>query len=159
MREMPPMTLADIDSAPFRFNASTVLPCTPERLWEELAEPQRWTKWFPLMYRARWMSADTARAGAQREVSILGFGRFQETILAFEPGKRFAFTMFASTSPLSRQMAEDYRVSEAGGGARLDWTLAAVATPLGRVVEKGLPLVLGGIWAGAKIRLARRVVS
>jgi uncharacterized protein YndB with AHSA1/START domain len=157
MREMPPMTFADMDAAPFRFTAGGTLPCTPSRLFEELADPARWTKWFPLMHRASWTSPETARAGARREVAIRGFGRFAETILACEPGARFAFTMNAGTSPLARRMAEDYRVTATDGGARLEWTLAAVPTTVGRAAEKVLPLVLRWIWRGALRRLTGRV--
>jgi len=81
MRDMPPMSLAEMNDAPFRFTASGVVPCTAERLFEELGDPARWPRWFPMMRRAAWTSANTACAGAQRQVSILGFGRFEETIL------------------------------------------------------------------------------
>ena len=151
------MALADMDAAPFRFSADATLPCTPHRLFEELGDPARWPHWFPLMLRARWTSAETACTGARREVAILGFGRFEETILAYAPGERFSFTMIASTSPLARQMAEDYRICAAEGGARLDWTLAAVPTAVGRIALKALPPVLGAIWRGAIRRLRARV--
>lgn len=157
MRTMLPMTLAEMDAAPFRFTATGTVPCEAARLFEELGDPALWPKWFPLMRTARWTSPETACAGARREVAILGFGRFEETILAFEPGERFAFTMIASTSPLAHRMAEDYRITATTGGARLDWTLAAVPTAVGRVATTVLPSVLRGIWAGALKNLRRRV--
>jgi uncharacterized protein YndB with AHSA1/START domain len=159
MRDMPPMTLADLDRAPFRFTATAVLPCTPLRLFEEMAEPERWTTWFPLMRRARWTSQETARVGARREVTLLGLGRFEETILAYEPGRRFAFTMIATTSPLPRQMAEDYRIGDVDGRARLDWTVASAPTTLGRFTTAGLPLLFRGLWRGAVRGLRRRLAS
>jgi uncharacterized protein YndB with AHSA1/START domain len=153
---MHPMTFDDMDAAPFRFVATGTVPCTPEELFQELGDPERWTHWFPLMRRARWTSADKGRAGAEREVAVLGFGRFQERILAYEPNARFAFTMLASTSPLATRMAEDYRITAVPSGARLDWTLVAVPTALGSVVTKALPLILGRIFRVALRRLARR---
>jgi uncharacterized protein YndB with AHSA1/START domain len=156
MREMRPMTFADIDAAPFRFSASGTVPCTPEELFEELGDPSRWTRWFPMMRSARWTSADTERAGAEREVFVLGFGRFRERILAWDPGARFAFTMLASTSPLAHEMGEDWRVSPAPGGARLEWTLAAVPTGIGKVATKALPAILSVIFKRALRSLTKR---
>lgn len=56
-----------------------------------------------------------------------------------------------TTSPLVRQMGEDYRLSADGKGTRLEWTLAAVPTTLGnastpvtrfiskRMIRRGIP--------------------
>jgi len=68
--------------------------------------------------------------------------------------------MIASSSPLVRRMAEDYRVTAADGGARLEWTLAAVPTGVGQVAARTfLRPVLGGIWRGAVRGLKKRVRS
>lgn len=157
MRVMPPITLADFDAASFRFEGTGTFSCTPARLFEELGEPARWTSWFPLMRRARWTSDATARAGAEREVSIVGFGRFRETILEFRPGERFAFTMIASTSPLARTMGEDYRLTALGDRTRLDWTLVASPTSVGRFVMPMMPRILAPIWRRAVRNLERLV--
>jgi hypothetical protein len=146
MRTMDPMTLADFATAPFRVEQSIVLPGTPDQLFTELAEPGRWIGWFPLMHRAEWTSPATAQVGAERVVALRVFGRFHERMIAWEPGKRFAFTMTASTSPLASRMAEDWRLVRDTGGTRLEWTVAATTTTLGRAGSPVLRRVLTGLF-------------
>ena len=107
MKTMEPMTLAELDTAPFRVVQSTVLPGTPDQVFAELADPARWIGWFPLMRKAAWTSNSTACVGAERTVGLRLLGRFAERFLAWEPGKRYAFTMIASTSPLARPIASE----------------------------------------------------
>jgi hypothetical protein len=98
----------------------------------------RWLGWFPLMQRAEWTSSATSCVGAERAVALRLLGRFHERFLAWEPGKRYAFTMTASTSPLAKQMAEDWRLSREAGGTRIEWIVGAVPTALGRA---GTPML------------------
>jgi hypothetical protein len=155
MKTMEPMALADFAAAPFRVEQSLVLPGTPEQLFLELAEPARWIGWFPLMRRAEWTSAKTAQVGAERSVSLRVFGRFDERMLAWEPGKRFAFTMIASSSPLVRRMGEDWRLVRDAGGTRLEWTVAAVPTTLGKLATPALRRVLTRLFQGGGQNLRR----
>lgn len=143
MRPMQPMTLSDIESAPFQLRLTHELSLSPEAVFAELADPQRWTQWFPLMHRARWVSSNTHAVGAEREVSLYALGRFHERMLAWEPGVRLAFTMLASTSPLTAQMTEDHRLTRTpSGGTRFDYCAAAVPTALGRAVDTALRFTL-----------------
>jgi hypothetical protein len=155
MKQMAPMSLAELDSAPFRMVLSDVRPGSPAAVFAELAEPERWLGWFPLMTKAGWSSSQTACVGAERKVALRLLGRFEERFLAWEPGKRFAFTMIASTSPLARQMAEDYRLTREAGGTRLEWTIGAVPTTIGRVGTPALRLVSKRLFSGLIGNLSR----
>jgi uncharacterized protein YndB with AHSA1/START domain len=159
MKTMPPVTLESFEDAPFLFTANAVLPHTPAEAFAELADPARWPAWFPLMRSAAWTSAETSRVGAEREVAMRLFGRFQERILAWEPGARFAFTMTASASPLVDRMGEDYRLTPERDGVRLTWVVAAVPTTLGRVGAPALRLVLSRMFRGAVANLRERAES
>lgn len=153
MRDMEPMTLAEIETAPFRVRQTARLDASPDGLFAQLIDPQSWTRWFPLMYRAAWTSPETAGVGAEREVALRVFGGYRERMLAWDPGERFAFTMTASTSPLVRRMAEDYRLHREGSGVRLEWTVGAYPSTIGKLGAPALRLVLSRLFAGAGANL------
>lgn len=155
MRAMQPMTLAEIETAPFRVVQQVTLPAGPDAVFAELADPARWLDWFPLMHRAVWTSAATEGVGAERAVALRVFGKFEERFLAWEPGKRYAFTMTASTSPLAARMAEDWRLSRDNHGTRLEWTVAAVPTTIGRPATPVLRLVLRRMFVRGTANLGR----
>ncbi len=154
MREMQPMNLAEIKTAPFRIERHATFEGTPRAMFAQLAEPARWLDWFPLMYSARWTSAQTTGVGAEREVRLRVFGDYRERVLAWDPSERFAFTMLASTSPLVTRMAEDWRITRDGRSVRLDWTVGAYPSMLGRAATPVLRRVLGTMFTrgGSKLR-------
>ncbi len=155
MRDMQPMTLADIAAAPFRLTKTARFDTTPEALWAQLIDPATWLRWFPLMYRAEWITPQTSGVGATRDVALRVFGTYREQMIAWEPNARFSFTMTGSTSPLVSRMAEDWRLTRDGSGVRLDWTVGATPTTLGRVGAPALRGVLSRLFAGGRPKLEK----
>ena len=156
MRSLDPVTLSFFDEAPLRIPTSVRIEATPQRVFDLFADAGSWPTWFPLMVRARWTSAETAKLGAEREVAFRLFGEFRERFIAWEPGARFAFTMIGATSPFVAQMAEDYRLAPDGDGARLDWVVAIRPNALGRVATPPLRITMRHMFDRAARNLAAR---
>lgn len=132
VRALEPITLDFFDSAPFRVAETLHLRASPDRVFAAFADAAMWIRWWPLMHDARWTKGSGA-VGDERLVALRLLGRFEERFIAWEVGARFAFSMIATTSPLVKRMGEDYRLSADGKGTRLDWTIAAEPSSLGKV--------------------------
>lgn len=145
-----------IQGTPFRFTASGHLNASAAGVFVELADPSRW---FPLIRSCLWHGR-VGGVGSVREVHVRLFGTFRETMLAWEPAgpggtARVVFTMTETTSPLVSGMAEDFAITPALGGIRLDWTVAAVTTALGGMATPVLRQTLRRMFAVYRPRLER----
>lgn len=156
MKTLTPTDLDFLDAAPVRIVASTTVPTTPAALFDLLADAASWPTWFPLMKRAAWSNGRSGGLGAEREVGLRLLGRFRERMIAWAPGERFAFTMTGSTSPMARQMAEDYRLTAIDGGTRLDWVLAVTPTIVGKAAMPVMRVLMRRLFARAGRRLRTR---
>lgn len=155
MRALTPLALAELDTAPLRIVSSVHIAGTAHAVFVELGDP---SKWFPLMRRSVWITAETGGLGAEREVVVRGLGSFRERMIAWDDDRRLAFTMTASTSPLAHQIGEDFRLTPEGDGVRLDWAMCARPTVLGRALEMPTRLMMQRLFARACKRLGELVV-
>lgn len=156
MKTLAPTDLDFFDSAPVRIVASATIPTRPAVLFDLFADVASWPAWFPMMKRAAWHGGRSGGLGAEREVALRLLGRFHERMIAWEPGARFSFTMIGTTSPLVRQLAEDYRLTAVDGGTRLDWVLAATPTTIGKASMPMMRVIMRRLFARAGKRLRAR---
>lgn len=109
--------------APHSFRYVVELAATPQRVFQILADPAQWPKWFPDMRAMRWLSpeGERARVGACRQADTKS-GDVRERFVAWEPGKRMAFYAEQMSTPLVSEFLEDYVLEPAGEGrTRLTW--------------------------------------
>lgn len=112
-----------------------------DAVWDQLiADPASWLKWFPGFAEAHWHGDARACVGATRDVRLKDGMIVREKIAAWEPGRRFAFSIVGTNRPLIRRMTEDYRFEPTATGCRFAWTvkyeLAWWLRPLGGVVRR-----------------------
>lgn len=139
MRALTPLALAEFGDAPFRVVASYRIAGTAEAVFAEMGDP---SKWFPLMKRCVWITAETGGVGAERDVTLTGFGQFRGRMLVWDVNQRVAFTMVATTSGMVAQLAEDLRITPDGDGVRLDWTMCGRSRGVGRAIQPLLRVTL-----------------
>ncbi|MER6996138.1 SRPBCC family protein [Streptomyces sp. NPDC000410] len=120
-RRLHPVELDFVDSAPLRLVFTADVGAAPATVYRALAEDvEGWPSWFTAVTAAR-----PTAGGAGREVRLVGGTRFQETIMAAEPGARYAYRVDETNAPGVRALLEDWRLTPAGAGCRVRWTMAA----------------------------------
>lgn len=146
MRTLTPVDLEFFTTASHRIVGRARLSASPDKVFASFARPQDWPAWFPMLRSATWLDG-TGGVGATREVKMGGgLGVFRERFIAWEPGVRYAFSMFETTSPLVTQLGEDYRLSPDGTGTQLDWVMAASPTTLGKIAWPGMKALMSNFF-------------
>ncbi|MBK9036267.1 MAG: SRPBCC family protein [Myxococcales bacterium] len=156
MKQLTPTDLAFFDAAPMQVRVTGTVAASPDAVFAAFADAGGWPRWFPLMHTAAW-TRGAGGVDAERAVALRLLGRFEERMIAWEPGARFAFTMIGTSSPLVAQMAEDYRLTAVDGGTRIDWVMAARPSTLGKVGRPALAVISRRLFRGAVPRLDRHL--
>ncbi|MEO8841559.1 MAG: SRPBCC family protein [Kofleriaceae bacterium] len=156
MRELTPVSPISLEElATARYRYSSMLRATPDAVFAELGDPSLWSA---MLYHSVWKTGATSGVGAEREVSVHGFGTFRERMLAWVPGERIAFTMIGTTSPLVARMAEDLIIEPLEDGVRYHWNVVVTPTLLGRLIQPAIGAILKGLFVRSANNLAKRTV-
>jgi uncharacterized protein YndB with AHSA1/START domain len=112
----------DLDwKAPYVIRNEAELDAPPERVFDVWADIDEWPKWFSDIRKGTWDTPPPHGAHSRREV-VLNLLSVREQFLAWDPGRRYAFTMTACTLPLAHSIVEDYQLEALPGGrSRLVW--------------------------------------
>jgi Polyketide cyclase / dehydrase and lipid transport len=102
-----------LERAPYRFENEGLMPVSAERLFEVLADAPGWPHWFVDMLEAHWTCSPPFGVGSTRTVRLKPMS-VDETILVWEPGKRFSFRLDRVGLPLVKAMVEDYQIEALG---------------------------------------------
>jgi uncharacterized protein YndB with AHSA1/START domain len=134
-RQLRSVELEFVESAPVRLVFAAHLTASPRAVYTALADDVAgWPGWFTAVTAAR-----PVDGGAGREVRLKGGTVFTETVLAGEPGSRYAYRIDQTSAPGLRALVEEWQIAPAATGSRVQWTFAAdgpaplrVALRLGR---------------------------
>ena len=144
--------LSFVERAPVVVRAERIVAASPTEVWPAFADAAAWVDWFTGMKEARYTSAPPHGVGSTRFVHVLGL-KVDETLLAFDPGKCFAFRIDSANLPLLDALVEVVTFEPAGAGTRVVYRQALApkrwARPLlpllRRQMERGLERGLAGL--------------
>src|SRR4051794_35026379 len=127
-RRLRSVGLDFVESAPLRLVFAAEVSAPPDAVDRALADDvEGWPRWFTQVTVAR-----PLEGGAGREVRRWGGITFRETTVATETGERYAYRIDESNAPGLQALMEEWRLTPAGAGTRVQWTFAADGSPLFR---------------------------
>ncbi|MFJ2767022.1 SRPBCC family protein [Streptomyces sp. NPDC087300] len=154
-RQLSPAGLEFIESAPLRLVFAREVSAPPEAVYRALAdEVTDWPRWFTAV-----TLCNPTDGGKGREVHLKGGTRFKESILAAESPERYAYRVDESNAPGLRTLVEEWRLTPAGPGTRVQWTFAADGTAVLRGTLKLGRAGLGRAFRDAVTALDRRLAA
>ena len=151
--------LSFVERAPVVVRAEVSVPASPAEVWPAFADAPAWVRWFTGMQDARYTSPPPYGVGSTRSVRVMGLVA-DETILAFDPGKRFAFRVDAANLPMLRALVEVVTLEPDGANTQVVYRQALEPKPwlrpllplLRRQMQAGLQRGLDGLapWLAAR---------
>jgi uncharacterized protein YndB with AHSA1/START domain len=112
---LTPRPLEWLDHAPVRASRSRRIGQPPSVVWPAIADHAGWPRWFPRLVAVE-PGPVAEGVGGTRRVDI-GLAQVDEEFLAWEPERRFAFTVTGSTRPGVVSMVEEVRLTPDGEAA------------------------------------------
>lgn len=107
------------------FRADTVVRATPKQIFEVFEDTQAWVEWVTPLEKMEWTSPRPFGVGTTRTVVMQGGIEGYEKFIAWEQGRRMAFTFTACSKPIIEKLMEDYQVTDLGDGScRVEWAMA-----------------------------------
>jgi len=107
------------------FKAEQTVRATPEQIFEVFEDAHAWTVWAMPIQKVEWTSPKPFGVGTTRTVFMMGGMTGYEEFVAWERGKRMAFTFVGCTEESVESFLEDYRVTDLGDGTcRAEWYMA-----------------------------------
>ena len=155
MHEMTPRPLEWMDTAPVRASRSRRIAQPPATVWAAIADHATWPAWFTRI-RSVTPGPVADAVGGTRRVDA-GPAVVEEEFLAWEPERRFAFTVTSSSRPGLTSMNEDIRLTPDGPSACTVTYTMALEPPAARFVRPVLEPVLRKVLDGALAGLAMHV--
>jgi uncharacterized protein YndB with AHSA1/START domain len=120
-RQLRPVGLGFLRTAPVRLVFAREITAPPQAVFGALADDvPGWSDWFSAVTLARPLDG-----GARRDVRLTGGARFLETVVAAEPNEVYAYRVDETGVPGIRALLEEWRLTPAGPGTRVQWTFAA----------------------------------
>jgi len=118
-----------LEEAPRIHMAESKVDLPREVVWGAFADSSTWPQWFPSVRSAGYLGEAPYGVGTTR-ISHVGRFRFEETMLAWDEGRRWAYRIDRCTFPLAKAQLECTDLEDCGTGTRVRWTLALQPGPV-----------------------------
>lgn len=152
-RRLRSVDLDFVEAAPLRMVFAAEVSAPPDVVYRALADDvEGWPAWFTQV-----TAAHPVDAGAGREVRLRGGIAFRESVVAAEPGLRYAYRVDESNAPGLQALLEEWQLTPAGSGTRVQWTFAADGSPLFRFMMRRGRSAMGKSFRDAVRNLGRRL--
>jgi ribosome-associated toxin RatA of RatAB toxin-antitoxin module len=149
-------TLAWAETAPVQNEGTARCSASPEAVWAVLTDQERWPEWFTTLKKVT-VTSPTMGVGGTRTVSLPGLS-VDEELIAWEPGRLFAFTGVSCKPGMFRELVEQCVIEPSDdGGCQITWkqSLTPGNAVYGAVLKAGRKTLLKSLDAGMT-NLARR---
>jgi uncharacterized protein YndB with AHSA1/START domain len=153
--DVDPVPLSFRESSPHRIEVVEEIDATPARVFEILADSDRASEWFADIVGVRWTTPPPHGVGSERVVELRAM-RVKERFLAWEPGERIVFHIYAISIPLVSAMLEEMVLEPLGEGrTRLVWRVHYRPALLMRALHPIVRAVYARIFRAAARGIAR----
>lgn len=149
-----------VERAPVRHVFAKVIAAPRAAVFAAIADPPGWPAWFPGVRSARYSSPPPHGVGSIREADVSGT-RWVEEMIAWDDGRRWAYTVIEASTPLASAQVEVFEVEDAvldgapvgTAATRVTWTLAIEPRLLQKITGPIAPLVMGRVFERAMANL------
>ena len=104
--ELQPVELDFLDSAPRRWVVKAHLNAPRAAVWDAFVDPGTWCHWFPDVLEASYPGSTPPHGVGTRRFSHVGRQYYEETMLAWDEGIRWAYRIDRTTLPISSAHVE-----------------------------------------------------
>ena len=107
------------------FSAIEIVKATPEQVFDVFENAHSWTEWALPIQKVEWTSPQPYGVGTTRNVHMMGDMIGYEEFVAWDRGKRMAFSFVGCSKNATEKFLEDYRVTDLDNGScRVEWYMA-----------------------------------
>lgn len=156
--------LGFVARAPVRHVFMALVRAPRAAVFAAIADPPGWPGWFPGVRSARYASPPPHGVGSIREADVSGT-RWVEEMIAWDDGRRWAYTVIEASTPLASAQVEVFEVEDAADTLLLDgtpatrvtWTLAIEPRLLQKLTGPIAPLVMRRVFERAMANLEAKL--
>ncbi len=114
-----------METAPLKYVVECEVGMPRAQVWGAFVNPATWKEWFPGVDSASYPDqSEPYGVGTRRTATVHG-RKFEEYIIAWDEGNRWAYYIARASFPLARAQLECTEFEERGSGTLVRWTLAA----------------------------------